>query len=218
MLKDDESLVERVQRKYVEDPATVKRMAFAAVLVLVVLPAFLYYLTWVEARSYEQFTRGYYAFRNGNMEASRDVMNNIVKLTPNSKYTPLARFYLALSYKGFDESRGIEQLEEFLKLYSKHFLRERVYSVLASVLLQANRPADVVSKTDQYTQEFGKSGAFRHEVIYKRAVAMEMLNRGGDAGEIYRELIAEKDKSGMFGILAGYALDRMNIWAPNTPS
>lgn len=210
----DEGFVEWLKWKYSEDPGSVQRAAFAAVLVLVLLPGFLYYLSWVEERSYEQFTRGYYAFRNGNMEGARDVMNNIVKLTPNSKFAPLARFYLALSYRGFDETRGAQQLEEFIKLYPDHFLRERVYAVLASALLQAGRAEDVVSYAGRYTQEFGEKGPFRHEIAYKRAVALELLNRSEEAGEIYRRLMAEQETSGMFGVLAAYAVDRLNLPPP----
>src|SRR3989338_686764 len=193
-------------RAYIKtNPEAAKRILILLVILVVGLPAGLWYIRSAEERAYAFFTQGYYAYRNRNYGQAAGQFNQLVSLHPNSKFAALGRYYLGMTHlanNNVDEAAG--QFKYFINESGRHYLRERVFTIWMALELNAGRTENCVSLADRFLTEFGRTSSSSPEVLYRKGVALLRLGRADEAGASFKEA-AESKENNIFGSLAFYA-------------
>ena len=198
-------LFERTRTFFKTKPDVARRVAIVAVLVAIGIPSAWWFIHSAEEKAYVYFTNGYYQYRNHLYSQAGGSLGQLVSLYPNSKFTPLGRYYLALTQLGtgnYDEASA--QFQYFMDQNPKHFLRERIYPMWMSLELNAGRPESAVSVGDRYLAEFGRESQSAPEVLYRKGVALLQLGHAADADKCFDDAASSKDVN-IFGNFAFYA-------------
>lgn len=196
---------ERIKEYFRARPDTAKRMLIVMVLVAVGTPLAVWFIRDAEEKAYILFTNGYYQYRNRLYPQAGGSLSQLVSNHPNSKFTPLGRYYLALtqlSTNNLDEAAA--QFQYFMEENPGHFLRERVYTMWMSIELNAGRPERAVSLADQYFGEFGRESMSAPEILYRKGVALLQIGQAEDASRCFDDASASKDLN-IFGNFAFHA-------------
>ncbi len=208
-------LMNRIRTFVRERPDIVKRALVVVTLALIGVPAILWYMRSVDEKAYILFTNGYYYYRNQSHDQAQGSLSQLMSLYPNSKYTSMGLYYLALvNLARGNAEESSNQFKQFMDRYGNHYLRERVYPLWMAVELNLNRPESALSLVDRYFSEFDRLSPSAAEVLYRKGVALELLGRQEDSKKEYEESytvseerrtkVGDKDGS-LFGTFAFFA-------------
>lgn len=198
-------LIERIKLFFQTSPEAAKRLTVVLVILAVGIPVGWWFIRSAEEKAYVYFTNGYYSYRNKAYPQAVGSLGQLVAHHPNSKFTPMGRYYLALSQvatNNLDEAAG--QFKFFMDDNPKHFLRERIYAIWMALEMSAGRPEKSVLLADQYFAEFGQTSQSAPEVLYRKGVALLQMGRPDEAGKCFEEAAPSKDNN-IFGNLAFFA-------------
>lgn len=200
-----DDLIERIKFYIRERPDIVKRAVIVFLVAGIGIPSAWWFVRSAEEKAYILFTNGYYQYRNRMYEQSASSLGQLVSLYPNSKFTPMGRYYLSLTHLSQNNLDGaLRELQLFMDENPGHFLRERIFAMRMALELNAGRTEACVSLADQFFSEFGKETPSTPEVLYRKGVALTVLGKMDDASECFKEAAVTKE-SNIFGTFAFYA-------------
>lgn len=197
--------IQRIKEYFKKNPETAKRTLIVLILVAIGLPGTLWFIYSAEEKAYVLFTNGYYAYRNRAYPQSAGQLNQLVSLYPNSKFTPMGVYYLALTHLANNSvDEAADQCKYFIDHFPKHFIRPRVFALSMALELTAGRPENTVALADRYLAEFGPATPSAPEILYRKGVALIQLGRKDEAEKCFEEAAPSRENN-IFGNLAFFA-------------